>query len=131
MSTTIKRAAVLSPGQIRHLLRVTEATSRHPERDAVILLLGFGAGLRVTETALITIADIMFPSGTLRTEISLRAAITKGCRPRSHERTIAALDRYIEWRYRRSAGVSLDRREYRGLMPRTRLILTQKVDRLS
>ena len=32
MPNTI-RAAVLAPGQLRHLLRVTEATSRHPERD--------------------------------------------------------------------------------------------------
>jgi integrase/recombinase XerD len=57
-------------------------------------------------------------------------SITKGCRPRSvflsHAKTIDALDRYVEWRYRRGHGVSLDRGEYRGLMPRTRLILTQK-----
>ncbi|HTJ93126.1 MAG TPA: integrase [Pararobbsia sp.] len=39
---------------------------------------------------------------------------------------MAALDRYIEWRYRRGAGAALDRNEYRGLMPHTRLILTQK-----
>ena len=32
----IKRAKILKPSQIRHLLRVTEATSRHPERDALI-----------------------------------------------------------------------------------------------
>jgi integrase/recombinase XerD len=44
----------------------------------------------------------------------------------SHARTIDALDRYIEWRCQRGAGRALDRREYRGLMPRTRLILTQK-----
>ncbi|MGB8418180.1 tyrosine-type recombinase/integrase [Paraburkholderia sp.] len=44
----------------------------------------------------------------------------------AHARTIAAFDRYIEWRYQRGAGVALDRREYRGLMPQTRLILTQK-----
>ncbi len=44
----------------------------------------------------------------------------------AHQRTIAAFDRYIEWRYQRGAGTALDRREYRGLMPRTRLILTQK-----
>lgn len=31
-----KRAAVLLPSQLRHLFRVTEATSRHPERDALI-----------------------------------------------------------------------------------------------
>jgi integrase/recombinase XerD len=44
----------------------------------------------------------------------------------AHKRTIAAFDRYIEWRYQRGAGTALDRREYRGLMPHTRLILTQK-----
>jgi hypothetical protein len=43
----------------------------------------------------------------------------------AHERTIAALG-YIQWRYQRGAGAALDRREYRGLMPHTRLILTQK-----
>lgn len=41
----IKRAKTLKPSQIRDLLRVTEATSRHPERDALILLLeACGAG---------------------------------------------------------------------------------------
>jgi len=73
-----KRAAVLLPSQLRHLLRVTEATSRHPERDAVILWLGFSCGLRVTETARLTVADVLLPSGRLKSEISLRAEITKG-----------------------------------------------------
>jgi|GEM_PF-6073905 len=41
-------------------------------------------------------------------------------------RTVAAFDRYVEWQFHRGHGVSLDRREYRGLMPRPRLILTQK-----
>ncbi|MEX3555754.1 MAG: hypothetical protein VB131_03830 [Burkholderia gladioli] len=54
MPNVIKRAAALSPGQIRHLLRVTEATSRHPTRDAVILLLGLSVGMRITEVAQIT-----------------------------------------------------------------------------
>jgi integrase/recombinase XerD len=44
----------------------------------------------------------------------------------SHAKAIEAFDRFVEWRYRRGTGVSLDRREYRGIMPRTRLILTQK-----
>ncbi|MFM0616183.1 tyrosine-type recombinase/integrase [Paraburkholderia nemoris] len=39
---------------------------------------------------------------------------------------MTAFDRYIEWRYQRGAGAALDRRESRGLMPHTRLILTQK-----
>jgi integrase/recombinase XerD len=68
--------------------------------------------------------------GTRQEEISLPGRVTKGCRPRcvflSHPRTIEAFDRYVERRYSRGHGVALDRSEYRGLMPRTRLIQTQK-----
>lgn len=125
-----KRAAVLLPSQLRHLIRVTEATSRHPERDALILWLGFSCGMRVTETARLTVADVLMPSGLLRSEISLRAEITKGCRQRlaylTNPKLIASMDRYIEWRLAKRFGCSLDGRQYRGLMPKTRLILTWK-----
>lgn len=125
-----KHAKVLTPAKFRHLLRVTEATSRFPERDTLILLLGVTCGMRITEIACIEVGDVLAKSEVRREEVSLRSSITKGCRPRciylSHVRTIDAFDRYIEWRYHRGAGAALDRREYRGLMPRTRLILTQK-----
>jgi integrase/recombinase XerD len=39
------QATVLKPGQYRHLLRVTEATSRDPERDILILLLRIHTGI--------------------------------------------------------------------------------------
>ncbi|VVE44784.1 Tyrosine recombinase XerD [Pandoraea cepalis] len=45
----IKRARTLKPAQIRHLLRVTEATSWRPERNALILLLGLICGMRISE----------------------------------------------------------------------------------
>jgi len=38
--------------------------------------------MRVTEIAQIEVQDVLFPSGTLREKISLRAAITEGCRQR-------------------------------------------------
>ena len=86
--------------------------------------------MRVSEVARIQVADVMLPGGQLREEVSLRAAITKGCRQRciylSHPKTIAALERYIEWRWLRSKGTALDRRMWRGLMPETTLILTHK-----
>jgi len=69
---------VLRSSQIRHLLRVTEATSRHPERDALILLLGITCGMRVTEIARVEVADVLTLSGAIRAEVSLRAVITKG-----------------------------------------------------
>lgn len=125
-----KRAAVLLPSQLRHLIRVTEATSRHPERDVLILWLGFSCGMRVTETARLTVADVILPSGRLRQEVSLRAEITKGCRQRlaylTNPKLIAAMDRYIEWRKAKHFGCSLDERQYRGLLPETKLILTWK-----
>ncbi|VXC89921.1 conserved hypothetical protein [Burkholderia sp. 8Y] len=125
-----KRAKVLTPSQFRHLLRVTEATSRFPERDTLILLLGVTCGMRITEIARLEVHHVLTKAGTQRSEVSLPSSITKGCRPRclylSHPRTEAAFDRYVEWRYRRGMAASLDRREYRGLMPRTRLVLTQK-----
>lgn len=130
MSTLVKRAAVLSPAQVRHLLRVTEATTRHPERDAVILLLGFSAGMRITEIAQITTADVMFPSGTLRAEVSLRAAITKGCRQRcayfSGRKLVDALERYLTFRAERDLGTTLAGTTYRGLNPDLPLILSRK-----
>jgi integrase/recombinase XerD len=86
--------------------------------------------MRVTEIARLEVHHVLLKSGTRNEEIGLPGSITKGCRPRcvflSYEGTVAAFDRYVEWRYRRGHGVSLDRSEYRGLMPRTRLILAQK-----
>jgi len=56
------QATSLQPGQIRHLLRVTAATSRHPERDTLVLLLGLTAGMRVTEIAQIEVQATQRPS---------------------------------------------------------------------
>lgn len=52
------QATSLQPGQIRHLLRVTAVTSRHPERDTLVLLLGLTAGMRVTEIAQIAAIEV-------------------------------------------------------------------------
>ncbi|WP_412530399.1 tyrosine-type recombinase/integrase [Burkholderia lata] len=125
-----KHAKVLTPAKFRRLLRVTEATSRFPERDMLILLLGITCGMRVTQIAQVEVHHLLTKSGTRREEIPLPGNITRGCRARclflAHPRAVETFDRYVEWRYRRGAGASLDRREYRGLMSKTRLILTQK-----
>lgn len=124
------QAASLQTGQIRHLLRVTAATSRHPECDTLGLLLGLTAGMRVTEIAQIEVQDVLFPSGALREEISLRAAITKGCRQRciylSHAKAIEALDRYLDCRIAQRLRTTNDPGRYRGLEPTSKLILTHK-----
>jgi len=57
--------------------------------------------MRITEIAQIEVQDVLFPSGALREEISLRAAITKGCRQRciylSHAKAIDAIDQYLSY----------------------------------
>lgn len=69
----MSQATTIKPNQIKHLLRVTEGTSRHPERDCLVLLLGITCGMRVTEIAQIEVQDVLFVSGKARFEVSLRA----------------------------------------------------------
>jgi hypothetical protein len=115
----IKRAEVLAPGRIRHPLRVAGATSTQPQRDEVLLLLGLTCGMRITQTAQVTVDGICFPSGRLRHEVSLRAATTKGCRQRcvnlAIDKLIAALERDLEYGVARSTGATLERTRYRSL----------------
>jgi|GEM_PF-6722864 len=56
------RAKILNPAKLRHLLRVTEATSRFPERDTLILLLGITCGMRVTEIARLEVHHVLSKS---------------------------------------------------------------------
>lgn len=69
------QTTTLRPGQIRHLLRVTNETSRHPERDCLVPLLDITCGMRVTEIAQIEVQDVLFSSGIARQEVSLRAGL--------------------------------------------------------
>lgn len=86
--------------------------------------------MRLTEIAQIEVKDVLFPSGDLRDEISLRAAITKGCRQRcvyfSHAKVIEALDRYLDYRITRCLRTTGDPGRYRRLEPSSKLILTHK-----
>ncbi|WP_208281693.1 hypothetical protein [Massilia oculi] len=84
----------------------------------------------MTEIAQIEVQDVLFPSGALREEISLRAAITKGCRQRciylSHAKAIDAIDQYLGYRVVRRLRTTSDPSRYRGLEPASKLILTHK-----
>ncbi|SDG77348.1 MULTISPECIES: site-specific integrase [unclassified Duganella] len=129
------QAAVLKSGQYRHLLRVTKATSRDPERDVLVLLLGIHTGMRVSEIAQIEVGDVLFPSGAIRSEVSLRASITKGLRQRciypTNRDLVAAIDDYLALRVERRLRMSEDPKRYRGLRPDSALVLTFKGYRYS
>ena len=124
------QAAVLQPGQYRHLLRVTRVTSRDPERDILVLLLGIHTGMRVSEIAQVEVGDFLFPSGAVRQEVSLRAVVTKGCRRRciypTNRDLVTALDDYLGLRVERRWRMSDDPKKFRGLRPDSKLVLTFK-----
>lgn len=129
MTAPIRRATSLRPGQFKHLIRVASVTGRLPERDVMLLWLTHTTGIRVTELALLEVADVLYPSGAIKPEVYLRADITKGCRPRNvyltHARCLAALDGWIAVRLRRRWGLS-GADEYRGLRPGSKLVTTHK-----
>ncbi len=122
------KATVLRPGQYRHLIRATNATSRLPRRDILVLLMGIHMGMRVSEIAQVEVADFMFASGKLRQEISLRAVVTKGCRQRcvylTNRHLVAAMEDWIAQRVEKEWFMSDDPQRYRGMRADSRLILT-------
>jgi integrase/recombinase XerD len=62
----------------------------------LVLLMGIHMGMRVSEIAQIEVGDVLFPSGAIRSEVSLRGQITKGPRQRcvypTNRHLVAALD---------------------------------------
>lgn len=68
----------------------------------------------------------MHPSGKLRQEVSLREAVTKGCRQRcsylSSRGVIDALEAYLAYRLAHGIGTDLDAARYRGLLPHQPLV---------
>ena len=131
----ITRAKTLHQGQFNRLIKITQATSRYPERDVLVLILGHHCGMRITEISRLTVADVMHASGKLRSEISMREAITKGCRQRcaylASKPAILALDLYLQWRIERGIGVILGAGPYRGLIPHQPLIYSSRGDGMS
>jgi integrase/recombinase XerC len=130
-----KRAMQLNAGQFARLIKITRTTSRYPDRDVLVLFLSHSVGMRVTEISRLTIADVMQTSGKLRTEISLREAITKGCRQRlaylSSKGLITAMEAYLAHRVANDIGMDLGERKYRGLLPNQPLIFSGRGSGLS
>ena len=131
----ITRAKTLHQGQFNRLIKITQATSRYPERDVLVLMLGHHLGMRITEISRLTVADVMHASGKLRSEISLREAITKGCRQRCaylvSKPAIQALETYLQYRTERGIGTVVGIGPYRGLLPHQPLIYSSRGDGMS
>lgn len=116
-----KRARILTRAEFKRMLKVASIT-REATRNQAILCLSFACGLRVTELASITIRDIMHPSGKLKSELTLRADITKNAHvrtvPMSSKTLIDHLDLYLQYRIENRIGVlPVASEDFRGLSP--------------
>lgn len=73
----MKQAKVLSDTEMKRLLAVV-ATGKHAERNRLAVMLSYFAGLRVGEIATLTIGDVIDSEGTVRDQVRLNPAFTKG-----------------------------------------------------
>ena len=85
---TSGRAAVLSPVQVKTVLRLAAARPRLPDRSTVVLMMSIGLGLRAKELAALRWVDLFDTNWTLRDVLHLKAAYTKGAKTR---------DLYLSW----------------------------------
>lgn len=77
----MKQAKVLSDRELMRLLKVVD-TGRHGPRNRVAMMLSHYAGLRVGETAHLTVVDIQNPDGSIMDQVHLDSAYSKagiGC----------------------------------------------------
>jgi integrase/recombinase XerD len=122
----MSQAKTLSSKDIRKVFKRIDLMSQ-PEQKKAIIALSL-SGLRVTELSQITVSDLITKSGKIRSEIALRSAITKGCKPRPvwlSFKTQQILQSYVDYRVNRKFGLSLNS-YYQGLNPNSCFILSGK-----
>ena len=86
--------------------------------------------MRITEISRLTVADLMHASGKLRSEISMREAVTKGCRQRCaylvSKPAVQALETYLQYRIARGIKTVLGPGPYRSLLPHQPVIYSSR-----
>ncbi len=76
----MKQARVLTPNEMKRLLKVV-STTKHPERNRLIVMLSYLAGLRACEIAALKVGDVINQLGQgweVNTEVVLKSSQTKG-----------------------------------------------------
>lgn len=73
----MKQAKVLNQEELKRLLKIVKFT-RHKDRNRIIVLLSFLAGLRACEIAQLRVKDVMSASNELKDTIYLQKWQTKG-----------------------------------------------------
>lgn len=78
----MSQAKTLSEKELKRLLAVC-STTRHTDRDRMLVLMSFQAGLRVGEIAALKIGHVISHDGSIKNQFILTADQTKGNKPRT------------------------------------------------
>ena len=78
----MKKAKVLTDGELKKVIAYIDAFDRHAERNRAIVLLTHYLGLRVSECGSLLVSDVINDKGEVNDVIYLKANQTKGSRSR-------------------------------------------------
>lgn len=109
------QAKTLSQAELDQVLDYV-STKKYALRDRAIVLTSFLEGLRVAEIASLTMGDVVNPDGTIKNEIHLSAAQTKGKYPRTvfvSQRLQTELANYLTTRHAKGADIPFFHTEHR------------------
>ena len=109
------QAKTLTQAELDQVLRYV-STKKYGLRDRAIILTSFLGGLRVAEIASLTMGDVVNPDGTIKNEIRLSAAQTKGKYPRTvfvSQRLQAELANYLTTRHAKGADIPFFHTDHR------------------
>jgi len=94
------QAKTLTQAELDQVLRYID-TQKYALRNRTLLLTSFWSGMRVKEIASLRIMDVMNDDGSIKSEVRLTAAQTKGSHPRTvflPEKLRAELAIYLKFR---------------------------------
>ena len=112
----MKQAKVLNQDELKRLLKIVRFT-RHRDRNRIIVLLSFLAGLRACEIAQLRVKDVMSASNELKDTIYLSKWQTKG---KSDQQVI------VSETLRKEIGLYIDKHRYLLSNRDGRLLRSQK-----
>lgn len=119
----------ITDSDVDRVVDVTRARSRCPDRDVALIYTLFGTGAKPLEIAQLTVADYLCQDGTVRADSTMRAEISVNGVDRplyfDSKRLVDAIDHYLAKRATQGYGTGGMPGQYRGLIPDSRLFLTE------
>lgn len=126
MTKARSKAKSLTPSQIKKLLTRCKLM-QNAELKRVVIALSFST-LRVSELAQITVDDVLTPTGAIKDEIHLRAALCKRRKPRSiwlSKQAKHMIQEWVNYRKARNWATTFDD-SFQGLNPLSKLVLNNR-----